>query len=93
MKQEKTMNNVTTAEVAIPEALLSRVARGEQILITALGKPVALLTSPPAVDDWTPERKKEIQDSIARMKRLRDENGPTLGPDLTIQQLRDEGRR
>ncbi len=86
------MTNVSTAEAAIPEALLTRVARGEQIIITALGKPVALLAPPPVVHDWSPERKKEIQESIARMRKARDEGGPTLGPDLTIQQLRDEGR-
>ncbi len=70
--------------------LLSRAAAGEKILIARFGQPAVVLG--PLVETEE-ERVARIKVSIAAMKRLRDENGPTLGPDLTIQQMRDEGRR
>ena len=64
--------------------LLERVARGEQIVITKHGTPVARL-----VPFGRPDRDKARQ-AIARLKALR--KGQTLG-DLSWRDLRDEGRR
>jgi prevent-host-death family protein len=64
-------------------ALLERVARGEQILITRRGKPVALLTAPP-------REERDVQQAIRQMKELR--RGNTLG-DLSIREMIEEGRR
>ena len=67
--------------------LLERVARGERILITNRGKPVAMLVPP------EPEDRGDVADLVEDMLRARDEQGPTLGKDLTIRQLMEEGRR
>jgi prevent-host-death family protein len=65
-------------------ALLDRVARGEQIVITKHGRPVARLV-PAALPD-----REEVGGIIARIKALR--VGQTLGG-LSWKDLRDEGRR
>jgi prevent-host-death family protein len=65
-------------------ALLERVERGEEVMITKHGKPVARLV-PAAVHD-----RERVARAIARLKELR--QGTTLGG-LTIRELRDEGRR
>lgn len=65
--------------------LLERVARGERITITELGVPVAVL-APPVAD-----KKMTVAEAIADIKELR--KGLTLGPDLTIRDLIEEGRR
>lgn len=65
--------------------LLDQVARGKKILITRRGKPAALLSPPPA------KTKVDIKQVIAEMKALRE--GQTLGKDLTIRDLIEEGRR
>ena len=70
------------AKTHLPQ-LLERVARGEKILITRHGQAVAMLV--PA------EEKPEVPDAIRKIRELR--KGVTLGPDLTIRQLIDEGRR
>lgn len=67
--------------------LLGRVAKGEKILITNRGQPVAMLVPPPA------EEKSNVAAIIAEMLRVRDERGLTLGKDLTVRQLIEEGRR
>ena len=72
------------AKTHLPQ-LLDRVARGEKILITRHGQVVATLV-PPEI-----ERKPEVRDVVDKMRELR--KGVTLGPDLTIRQLIDEGRR
>jgi prevent-host-death family protein len=64
--------------------LLKRVAKGEKILITNRGQPVALLSPPPQ------EEVPDVADVIARMKELR--RGNLLG-DLSIRDLIEEGRR
>jgi prevent-host-death family protein len=74
------------AKTNLPQ-LLERVARGETITITRRGKPIARLTPLPA------EEKPDVESAIARMRAFRDQEGPTLGPDLTIRDLVDEGRR
>ena len=65
-------------------SLLERVAKGEEIVITRHGQPVARLM-PMSVDNH--ERRRE---AIRRLKEF--SKGQTLG-DLTIRELRDEGRR
>ena len=65
-------------------ALLDRVARGEEVLITRHGKPVARLVPEAAVD---PER---VEEAIERFKAIA--RGNRLDG-LSWKELRDEGRR
>jgi prevent-host-death family protein len=67
--------------------LLDEVARGKKVLITRRGKPVALLTPPPK------DAEMDVREVIQRMKEFRQQQGPTLGPGLTIRNLIEEGRR
>jgi prevent-host-death family protein len=67
--------------------LLGRVAKGEKILITNRGQPVAMLVPP------EPEGRADVSGLVEEMLRTRDENGPTLGKKLTVRQLSEEGRR
>ncbi len=71
------------AKTHLPE-LLKRVARGEKILITRRGEPVAMLVPPLRA----PTR--DVQEVIEEMKALR--RGNTLGG-TTIRELIEEGRR
>jgi len=72
------------AKTHLPQ-LLERVAHGEKILITRHGQAVAMLV--PARG----EQKPDVRDAVRKMRELR--KGVTLGPDLTIRQLIEEGRR
>jgi len=72
------------AKTHLPE-LLARVAQGESILITKHGQPVAQLVPPEAED------KPDPQGAMRRIRELR--KGVTLGPELTIRDLIEEGRR
>jgi prevent-host-death family protein len=72
------------AKTHLPQ-LLKRVARGEKIVITRRGKPVAMLVPPPA--EVKPDVKKVVKDMLAYRDRVK----RTLG-DLTVRELRDEGR-
>jgi prevent-host-death family protein len=65
-------------------ALLARVERGEQIVITRRGKPVARLVR---IDSDSATRAAR---AVEELKRLR--KGTTLGG-LSWKQLRDEGRK
>ncbi|HEY2614047.1 MAG TPA: type II toxin-antitoxin system prevent-host-death family antitoxin [Reyranella sp.] len=65
-------------------ALLERVERGEQIVITRRGKPVARLM-PIAT-----ARKVKVSDAMAKLRKLR--KGATLGG-LPWKELRDAGRK
>ena len=65
-------------------ALLDRVARGEQIVITRHGKAVARLVPEAAAD------RARVDETIARLKAAR--AGVTLGG-LDWKDLRDAGRR
>jgi prevent-host-death family protein len=67
--------------------LLARAARGEQIVITHRGKPVAMLVPPPA--ESPPDVKAVVQAMLA----FRDSEGPILGKRLSIRELIEEGRR
>ena len=64
-------------------ALLERAARGEEIVITKHGRPMARLVSAQVHDR---ERGRE---AVERLKELR--KGTTLG-DIPWRELRDEGR-
>jgi prevent-host-death family protein len=65
--------------------LLERVARGEEIVITRHGHAVAMLVPPEA------KKPSDVESALQKMRKLR--NGVTLGPDLSIRQLIEEGRR
>ena len=75
------------AKTHLPQ-LLDRVEGGESIVITRHGKPVARLV-PAAADKAKADVKRVIDD----MKRFQREQGPTLGPDTSIRDLIEEGRR
>ena len=69
--------------------LLARAEAGETITIRRHGRPVAKLV-PAAKRELTPEeRVKSWQEWVA----YRRKHNITLGPDLTIKQLIEEGRR
>jgi prevent-host-death family protein len=65
-------------------ALLERVSRGEEVVITKHGRPVARLVPASVVD------RAQVDRAITRLKALR--AGCTLGG-LDWKDLRDEGRR
>jgi antitoxin (DNA-binding transcriptional repressor) of toxin-antitoxin stability system len=73
------------AKTRLPE-LIQRVARGEKILITRRGVPVALLTQPPGM------ARTDVKQAVESMLAFRDQFGPRLGK-LTVRELVDEGRR
>ncbi|MHB1191858.1 MAG: type II toxin-antitoxin system Phd/YefM family antitoxin [Longimicrobiales bacterium] len=65
--------------------LLDRVERGERVVITRHGRPVAVLSPPPGAADRTAD---EAVDALLSQRR-----GRRLGPNLTVRDLIDEGRR
>jgi prevent-host-death family protein len=73
------------AKTHLPE-LLERVAKGEQILITRRGEPVAMLVPPPQA------KKKDVRQVVEEMLAYRDRQKRTLGG-LTFRELIEEGRR
>jgi prevent-host-death family protein len=73
------------AKTHLPQ-LLERVARGEKILITRHGKPVALLVPAPK------EIEKDLKQVIEEFKAYSKLRGRTLGG-LTIRAMIEEGRR
>lgn len=66
-------------------ALLDEVARGETIIITRRGRPVARLTAPEA-----PDRETAVT-AASTLRRLRQRIGWATTEDIL--QMRDEGRR
>jgi prevent-host-death family protein len=66
--------------------LLGKVAKGEKILITNRGQPVAMLVPP------EPDTRANIAEVVAEMLAARNADGPKLGKYLTVRKLRDEGR-
>ena len=72
------------AKTHLPK-LLARVAQGERIQITKHGQPVAQLV-PPEIED-----KPDPRGAMQRIRELR--SNMTLGPELTIRDLIEEGRR
>src|SRR3954452_4862565 len=85
-KPPRTSVGAYEAKTHLPQ-LLERVSNGERITITKHGVPVAVLV-PPAEREMP-----DVRRAIDEMKRFQEQNGPTLGPDLTIRDLIDEGRR
>ena len=79
--------SVTEAKARFAE-LLDRVESGEEITVTRRGKPVARLVREKR-KLTVEERLQAHHDWIA----YRNLHKPTLGPDLTIKQLINEGRR
>jgi prevent-host-death family protein len=77
---------VYEAKTQLPK-LLERVRRGERFLNTKHGRAVAELV--PAGVDGTADVKQIIQ----QMQEWQEREGPTLGPGVTIRELREEGRR
>lgn len=70
-------------------ALLDMVARGEEVLITRHGKPVAKLVSP----DYKPDRSRAIA-AAERLRGLADSLPPApAGEKLSMKALIEEGRR
>ena len=67
--------------------LLERAARGEKILITKHGQPIAMLIRAET------EEKMDVREVIRRLKEFCRQEAPTLGPDLTIRDLINQGRR
>ena len=72
------------AKTHLPK-LLKRVARGEQILITKRGMPIAMLCPP------TQQPSRNVKKVVQQIKALR--QGNILGDDLSIRELIEEGRR
>src|SRR5262249_29165393 len=73
------------AKTHLPQ-LLERVAKGEQIVITRRGKPVAMLVPP--LPQEVPDPKKVIEQFKAYSKK----QGRTLGG-TTFRQMIEDGRR
>lgn len=84
------MNSIGTieAQAHLPR-LLARVAAGEAITITQHGKPVARLV--PADPVETDGSKPDVERVIREMRAFRKAN--TLGGDVTVRDLIEEGRR
>jgi len=68
--------------------LLERVERGESITITRHGKPIARLV--PAVPVVAQPGVAEL---LEAMRTFQEQEAPTLGDDLSVRDLIDEGRR
>jgi prevent-host-death family protein len=77
---------VCDAKTQLPK-LLERVRRGERFVITKHGQPVAQLV--PADTPSEPN----VLETIREMQEWQERHGPTLGPDFTVRELRDGGRR
>jgi prevent-host-death family protein len=67
-------------------ALLEQVAEGERFTITKHGVPVAMLVPPPG------SRQEDPKAAIDAWRQYRLERNLSLGPNLTIRAMIDEGR-
>ena len=72
------------AKTHLPK-LLVQVEKGETITITRRGKPIARIV--PAV-----ARTRSVATLVEEMLAYRDHHGPTLGNDLTVREMIEEGR-
>ncbi len=70
--------------------LLDRAEAGEEITIRRHGKVVAKLSRPVTDEEDAIEQRRKSRLEFIEWRRL---HGPTLGPNLTIRDLIDEGRR
>ena len=66
--------------------LLDQVAKGKRVLITRRGIPAALIGPPPR------EHERDVRKVVQEMLAFRDWEGPTLGGQVTIRELINEGR-
>ena len=86
--------DVRVSEFAVAEAkarfseLIGRAEGGEEIVIKRHGEPVAKLVPVKPKLSVEERRRRRLE-----FQAWRDEHGPTLGPDLTIKDLINEGRR
>lgn len=86
--------DMRVTEFAVAEAkarfseLLGRAEAGEEITIRRHGEPVAKLV--PVAPKLTVEERRRRRIEFQEWRRA---HGPTLGSDLTIRQLIEEGRR
>jgi len=69
--------------------LVERVRAGESFVLTKHGMPVARLV--PAGESVDAAREQRVREAFGRLRELR--RGVTLGPDVTVRDLIDEGRR
>jgi prevent-host-death family protein len=67
--------------------LLDQVAKGKKVLITRRGKPAAVIGPSPK------QGQRDVRQVVQEMLAFRDREGPTLGGQVTIRELIDEGRR
>lgn len=67
--------------------LLERVAKGDRVVITRRGKPVAMLVPPDSKTET------DVSAVVRDMLADRDQQGPKLGRGLSVRQLIEEGRR
>ena len=67
--------------------LVDEVARGTTVTITRRGKAGAVLSAPPRRDERSMRR------VVKEMLAWRDQHRPTLGKDVTLRELIEEGRR
>ncbi len=65
--------------------LLDKVAQGETVVITKHGRPIARLVPP--------ESTTAVSQVVHEMLADRDAHGPTLGKEISLRELLDEGRR
>ncbi len=86
------MTTVTVQEAGVHfQKLIEQVEKGEIVEITRDGRPVATISSAPAPK---PERDPEaIKKAIDEWIAYRDEHNITLGSDITIRELMEEGRK
>ena len=73
------------AKTHLPE-LIERVSRGEKIIITRRGVPVAMLAPPPRQSD------RDVRQVVEEMLAFRDKFGPKLGK-MTTREAIEKGRR
>lgn len=84
------------SEFAVAEAkarfseLIGRAEAGDDIVITRHGTPVVRLIPVGDADTQAIERRRRKREEFIAWRRL---HGPTLGPDMTIKELIEAGRR
>ena len=67
--------------------VLDHVAKGKKVLITRRGKPAAVIGPP------SKQGQRDVRQVVREMLAFRDREGPTLGDQVTIRELIEEGRR
>lgn len=86
------MTTITANELRTKwAAWVKRLAKGERVTVTYRGKPVATMGPPPkpASIPGPVDAERVVEEMLAYRDRVK----RTLGPELTIKQLIEEGRR